>query len=133
MEPIPTAEPTKPFRVQARLRSFTYAFRGIRFTVLSQHNAWIHAAATVVVVLAGVHFRISRSEWCLVILASAAVWIAEALNTAVEAIADATHREFHPLIGRAKDIAAGAVLIAAIAALGVGILVFGPYLRSSSS
>ena len=93
----------------------------------SQHNAWIHAAATVAVLAAGFLLGISRTEWCLVILAGAAVWTAEALNTAFEHLADATTKEFHPIIGQAKDVAAGAVLVTAVAAVAIGVLVFGPY------
>jgi diacylglycerol kinase (ATP) len=97
-------------------------------TLRSQHNARIHAAATVAVVIAGYLLGISRIEWCLIVLACAAVWTAEALNTALEFLADATTTEFHPLVGQAKDVAAGAVLATALAALIVGGLVFGPYL-----
>jgi len=98
-------------------------------TLRSQHNAWVHAAATVAVVGAGLLFQISRLEWCMVVLACAAVWTAEALNTAFEYLADATTRDFHPVIGQAKDVAAGAVLMTAIAAAVVGVLVFAPYIR----
>ena len=118
----------RPFELRARIRSFTHAGRGIWLTLVSQHNAWIHAIATLVVVLAGYLLGISRIEWCLIVWACAAVWTAEALNTAVELLADATTREHHPLIGQAKDVAAGAVLITAVAALITSALVFGPYL-----
>jgi diacylglycerol kinase len=67
-------------------------------------------------------------EWCMIVLACAAVWTAEAMNTAFEYLADATTKEFHPVIGHAKDVAAGAVLITAIAAVVIGVLVFGPYI-----
>src|SRR4051812_33311100 len=117
----------RPFKVSDRLRSFTYAGQGIWLTLASQHNAWIHAAATLAVSLAGYLFAISRVEWCLVVLACAAVWTAEALNTAVEFLADAATQEHHPLIGHAKDVAAGAVLITAVAAVIIALLVFGPY------
>lgn len=117
----------KPFQVEARVRSFKYAGRGLWLTLKSQHNAWIHAVATIVVIIAGLWFGISRAEWCLVVLASAAVWTAEALNTAIELLADATCKEVNPLIGQAKDIAAGAVLITAIAAVITAVLVFRPY------
>jgi diacylglycerol kinase (ATP) len=118
----------KPFELTSRIRSFRYAGRGIWLTLKSQHNAWIHAAATIIVLIAGYLLGISRQEWCLIILACAAVWTAEALNTAIEYLADATTNGFHPLIGQAKDVAAGAVLITATAAIVVGVLVFGPYL-----
>ncbi len=118
----------RPFEFTGRIRSFRFAGRGMGLTLRSQHNAWIHAAATVAVVIAGYLLGISRTEWCLIVLACAAVWTAEALNTAFEFLADATTREFHPLVGQAKDVAAGAVLVTALAALIVGVLVFGPYL-----
>lgn len=116
----------KPFQFSARIRSFRYAGHGIWLMLKSQHNAWIHAAATVVVVLAGFVFGITRTEWCIIILTCAAVWMAEALNTAIEFLADSTTKEFHPMIGKAKDVAAGAVLITAIAAVLIGVLVFAP-------
>jgi len=93
----------------------------------TQRNAWIHAAATVAVVALGIFAGLSRMEWCVIVLACAGVWCAEALNTAVEFLGDAVTREQHPLIGKAKDAAAGAVLVAAIAAVIAGIFVFGAH------
>lgn len=118
---------SRPFEFTGRVRSFKYAAQGIALTLRSQHNAWIHAAATVFVVAAGFLFGISKVEWCLIVLACVSVWTAEALNTAFEFLADATTTEFHPLIGKAKDVAAGSVLITAIGAVVIGILVFFPH------
>lgn len=115
------------FQIKSRIRSFKYAFRGIGIMVRSQHNAWIHALATALAVGAGLYFRIGRTDWIWLVLAIMAVWTAEALNTAFELLADATAPGFHPLIGKAKDVAAGAVLIAAIGAAVVGIVVLGPH------
>jgi diacylglycerol kinase (ATP) len=116
-----------PFSLAARLRSFVYAGRGIRTMLRSQHNAWIHAAATLTVAAAGLTLQISRADYCVLILAVVAVWMAEALNTAFEFLCDVASPEFHPLVEKAKDVAAGAVLLAAIGAALVGILVFAPY------
>jgi diacylglycerol kinase (ATP) len=116
------------FSVAARLRSFSNAFRGISFMLRTQHNAWIHAVATVAAVAAGSALRISRGEWLAVALAIVAVWTAEALNTALEALCDVASPEFHPLVERAKDVAAAAVFISAIGAIVIGLLVFGPRL-----
>ena len=116
------------FQFAGRLRSFRYAGRGIWLTLKSQHNAWIHAVATIIVLIASYVLGISRLEWCLIVLACAAVWAAEALNTSLEHLADATTKDFHPIIGKAKDVAAGAVLITAIAAVVVGVLVLGPHI-----
>ena len=99
--------------------------RGLVLLLATQRNARIHALATVAVVAMGVVAGLSRVEWCLIVLACAGVWCAEALNTAVEFLGDAVTRERHPLIGRAKDVAAGAVLVTVIAAMVVGLVVFG--------
>jgi len=113
--------------LNGRLRSFGHAFRGLKVLLQTQQNARIHAAATVMVVAAGALFAISPAEWALVALAVASVWAAEALNTAIEFLVDLASPEFHPLAAKAKDVAAGAVLVAAIGSLAVGVLVFGPY------
>ena len=111
-----------------RLRSFGHAFRGLAILLRTQHNARIHAAATVMVVAAGALFGISPAEWALIALAIVCVWVAEALNTAIEFLVNLASPEPHPLAGKAKDVAAGAVLVAAIGSVIVGALVFGPHL-----
>jgi diacylglycerol kinase (ATP) len=117
----------RPFQFTGRIRSFHYAIAGILRMIRCQHNAWIHAVATLLVIGAGFFLRISRADWCWVILAICIVWTAEALNTAFEFLADAASPEFHPLVRDAKDVAAGAVLITAIASTIIGLLVFWPY------
>lgn len=110
-----------------RIRSFRCAIKGILVMISSQHNAWIHAAATVVVAFLGLYFQLARSEWCWIILATISVWTAEALNTAFEFLSDVASPEFHPLAEKAKDVAAGAVLIAAIGSVFIGLIIFGPH------
>lgn len=117
----------QPFRLADRLRSFAYACAGIRTLLSTQHNAWIHAMATVLVIAAGAYFRLAAADWLWLVLAISMVWTAEAFNTALELLADAVTREHQPLIGQAKDVAAGAVLLAALAALIIGVLVLGPH------
>jgi diacylglycerol kinase (ATP) len=114
------------FSISARLRSFQHAIRGMGIMLRTQHNAWIHALATVAALVAGLALGISRGEWLAILLSIMAVWVAEALNTAFESLCDVASPEFHPAVERAKDVAAGAVLIAAIVAVWVGVLVFGP-------
>src|SRR5215510_12972009 len=109
-----------------RIRSVRFALRGVRTMVASQHNAWIHAAATVVVVAAGLTVGLPASSWAWLVLAIGSVWIAEALNTAFEFLTDVASPDFHPLAEKAKDVAAAAVLLAAIGAVVIGGLVFGP-------
>jgi diacylglycerol kinase (ATP) len=111
-----------------RLRSFGHAFRGLTVLLQTQHNARIHAVATILVVAAGVLARISLTEWVLIALAVVCVWATEALNTSIELLVDLVSPDLHPLAAKAKDVAAGAVLIAAIGSLIVGVLVFGPHI-----
>jgi diacylglycerol kinase (ATP) len=92
----------------------------------SELHLQFHAVATVAVVGLGFYFNLTSTEWMLVALAVGTVWTAELANTAIEALTDLVSPEYHPLAGKAKDVAAGAVLMAAIAALVVGLLIFGP-------
>jgi len=110
-----------------RLRSVRYALRGIRIMVASQHNAWIHAGATVGVAIVGLLLHLSAAEWCWIVLAIVSVWTAEALNTAFEFLTDVASPTFHPVAGKAKDVAAGAVLLSAIGSVIIGLLVLGPH------
>ena len=112
--------------VRSRLDSFRFAARGILAMLTSEPNARIHAIATGLVVAAGFGFGIERGEWLAVALAIGAVWTAEGFNTAFEALCDVASPEQHPRVERAKDVAAGAVLLAALAALAVALIVFGP-------
>jgi diacylglycerol kinase (ATP) len=118
------------FSLSGRLKSMGHALDGIRTLLRDQHNAWIHALATVAVLAAGFYFYVSSTEWIALILAITIVWVAEALNTALEYLCDVVSPEFHPLVRRSKDIAAGAVLIAAMGAAAVGLIVFLPHVRS---
>ncbi|GAB3826828.1 diacylglycerol kinase family protein [Hymenobacter jeollabukensis] len=119
-----------PQRHRARWRhevaSFGYAIQGIREALLSEPHLRFHALATAVVVALGAWLHVSRHDWALLALAVGAVWAAELMNTAIETIIDLVSPDFHPLAGRAKDVAAGAVLLMALAAGVVGLLVFGP-------
>lgn len=96
----------------------------------TQHNAWIHAVATLGALAAGSILEIGAGEWLALVLAIVAVWTAEALNTAFESLCDVASPEFHPMVERAKDVAAGAVLISAIGAVFIGLLVFAPKLAA---
>jgi len=116
------------FSFRARLRSFRYAFKGLHVLLQTQHNAWIHLAVAIAVVAMGVFWQFTRFEWCAIVFAIFLVLIAEAFNSALEFLADHISPEFAPLIGKAKDLAAGAVLLAAIGAVIIGLLIIGPHL-----
>ena len=109
------------------MASFGHSVRGVGAALRSEVHMRFHAVATAAAVGVGFYFGITRVEWALVALAVAGVWTAELLNTAIEALTDLVSPDYHPLAGKAKDVAAGAVLLAAIGALAVGLLVFGPY------
>jgi diacylglycerol kinase (ATP) len=110
----------------ARVQSFRDAFRGVGALLRTQPNAWLHALATAAVCALALWLRVDRADWIWLVAAIAAVWTAETLNSALEALADAAHPAPHPLVGRAKDLGAAAVLIAAAGAAAVGLLVLGP-------
>ena len=116
------------FTIRGRLQSFRHAWYGLALMLRSQHNAWLHAFASLCVLGAGMLFGLKDGEWCWIILAIMAVWTAEALNTALEFLADAATPEFHPLVKCAKDVAAGGVLISSLGAVAIGLLVLGPHL-----
>jgi diacylglycerol kinase len=109
-----------------RIKSFQYAFAGWWYVLRTQRNAWIHALFSVAITIMGLWLRISALEWAILILTYMAVWMAEFMNTALEAIVDMTMPHPHPLARVAKDVAAAAVLIGAIGAIFIGLLILGP-------
>jgi len=121
----------KEFSLIKRSKSFAHAGRGVWLFVKTTHNAWIHGLVLLIVILLGVYFRISHFEWILLVLVSGFVLVAEAFNTAIEIDIDLTSPEYHPYARDTKDVAAGAVLIAAITAAVIGLFIFIPYLSSA--
>jgi diacylglycerol kinase len=119
---------SEPFSTSRRVASFGFAIRGIAFMLKTQHNAWIHAVASIVTCAVGFWLELDTTEWCWIVVAMMAVWTAEGINTALERLADAVTTDPNPLIGQAKDASAGAVLIAAAGAATIGLLVMGPHL-----
>ncbi len=114
--------------LQKRLASFRYAWQGIRYLFQSQVNARIHAVAAVLVVTAGIVCGISPQEWLAIVISVVLVIALEAVNTALETLTDLVSPGNHPLAGKAKDLAAAAVLLAAIGAVVVGLIIFVPRL-----
>lgn len=110
------------------IRSFRPALAGLLWALKTQRNLQVHAAAAILTVAFGVWLNIALWEWCVVILAAGMVLTAELLNTALEVLADRVTQEREEAIRRVKDTAAAAVLLAALAALTVGLLIFLPKL-----
>lgn len=112
-------------RLARRAQTFGHAFRGIGSMIRTEYNARAHLLAAALVVAGGLALEIDRFEWMILVLTISGVLSLEAVNTAIEALCDAVHPEQHPEIGRAKDVAAGAVLIAALGAVVIALLIFG--------
>lgn len=112
--------------ISSRFHSFCHAFRGWWHVLRTQRNAWIHAVIATVVFALSLWLRLEARDWAIIILTTAMVFTAEFLNTAIEAVVDLASPQKHPLAKVGKDVGAGAVLIAAIAAVLIGLLVLGP-------
>ncbi len=116
------------FSIRSRIKSFAFAIDGIRRFIYREHNARIHAAATIAVIIVARVVGVSYMEAVALTIVVAAVWVTEMLNTCVEKLCDLVTLERHPEIKFIKDLAAGAVLVAAIAAVITGLFIFIPKL-----
>ena len=112
--------------LKKRIESFKFAFAGIRHFIKSEPNVIIHLLAALIVIICGFFFSINKVEWCLVIFAIGLVLSAEAFNTSIEYLTNLVSPDYHELAGKTKDVAAAAVLLAAIAAAIVGLIIFLP-------
>ena len=110
------------------IKSFRYAIRGVGKVIKYENNAKVHLMATVAVIAAAFYLKISFRDWCLLLIAIALVWITETINTAIEKLVDLVSPNQNEKAGTIKDIAAGAVLIASIIAVTIGVLVFINYI-----
>lgn len=109
------------------LKGFAYAFQGIIYCIKNERNMRIHTVAALYVLIFARFFAFTREEYALLLLTIGGVMSAEAMNTAVENLADKVSSEKNPLIKAAKDTAAGAVLILAVISIGVALFLFGKY------
>jgi diacylglycerol kinase len=116
----------------ARLKSFGYAFAGLRTLVREEPNARIHLVAATLAIVAGLVLNITIADWRWVVLSIGLVLAAECANTAVERTCDVASSAYHPLVKAAKDVAAGGVLLSALTALVIGAMTFWPYLTDTS-
>lgn len=114
------------FSLRKRLKSFVFAFNGIKNLVYKEHNARIHFLALFCAVGLGIFFNIELTEWIAIIIVSGMVILSELFNTAIEQLADFVEPEWNSKIGLIKDLSAGAVLVSVIISLVVGGLIFIP-------
>jgi len=112
--------------ILSRLTSIKHAFHGWWYVMQTQRNAWIHGAVAAAVLLLGLWLGLPPRDWAVLIITIAMVFAAEFINTAIEAVVDLATQEHHPLAKAGKDVGAAAVLIAALAAVLVGLLILGP-------
>ncbi len=116
----------KQFSFRARMNSFRYAWEGIYNFFANEHNAWLHLAATIAVVMAAWYFKVSQSEVIALIIVTGFVWVAKIFNTAIEKIMDLMTPEYHPKVKLIKDMSAAGVLLAAFVAVLTGAFIFIP-------
>ena len=121
---------TENFSLLARLKSFRAAGHGFIILLRDEHNARVHLVVTLLVIIGAIALDATRHDWIVLMFAIALVWLAEALNTAVENLADRVTLQRDPLIAKAKDVACFAVLVASLFAATAGLLVFIPLLRA---
>ena len=112
--------------ITSRVAAFGHAFRGWWYVLKTQQNAWIHSLFATGVVLVGLWVGLKPIDWAVIVLAIAMVFTAEFINTAIEAVVDLASPVHHPLAKVGKDVGAGAVLVAALAGIVIGLLVIGP-------
>ena len=112
--------------ITSRLQSFKHAFHGWGHVLRTQRNAWIHSAIASVVFILAIWLRLPPRDWAVIILTTALVFGAEFVNTAIEAVVDLASPNKHPLAKIGKDVGAAAVLVAALAAILIGLLILGP-------
>ncbi|HET6598173.1 MAG TPA: diacylglycerol kinase family protein [Anaerolineales bacterium] len=110
----------------SRATAFGHAFRGWWYVLKTQHNAWIHLVFATVVILVGLWVGLQPFDWAVIVLTIAMVFTAEFINTAIEAVVDLASPVQHPLAKVGKDVGAGAVLVAALAGIVIGLLIIGP-------
>ena len=115
-----------PFQFRNRLKSFIYAFKGVKFVFLSQHNMWIHIVLAFIAVILGFVLGINIFEWVAVIFSIGFVITMEIFNSAIETLVDLISPNYNEKAGKIKDMAAGAVLISAITAVIIGAIIFIP-------
>lgn len=116
-----------------RAQSFRYALAGFWHAVRTQHNVWIHLSIASAVVLMAIWLQLPARDWAILVLTMALVLAAEFFNTALEALVDLASPDTHPLAKTAKDVSAAAVLVAALAAVTIGLLLLGPPLWAKIS
>jgi len=117
---------TSKFSIINRIKSFGFAFNGLKLIFKTEHNLWIHSFATIVVIILGFYLNVNLIEWCVLVFAIGFVFVAEIVNSAIEYITDIVSPEININAKNIKDIAAAAVFVASLSAYIIGLIVFIP-------
>jgi undecaprenol kinase len=110
------------------LTSFSYAISGIIIALRSEKNMRFHLFCSIIVIMVSYYFSITKTEWLFILVAIGGMFALELVNTSIERVVDLVTAEYHPLAKQAKDLAAGAVFVYAICSVGIGMVIFLPYL-----
>ena len=124
--PTVSRDDLKKKGINRLFKSFKYAYEGLKYAFKYEQNILVHFLATILVIIAGIFFIISMTEWLVLTLIIGLVIATELINTSIEATIDLVTKEVHPLAKVAKDTAAAAVLIFGITALIIGLIIFVP-------
>lgn len=114
------------FSLTARLKSFLYAFNGLKILFRTEHNAWIHTISAMIAIVMGFAFKLSIFEWCFIVIAIGIVFMAEIVNTSIEYLTDFVSPGMDSTAKKVKDLAAAAVFISSLTSLAIGMLIFLP-------
>lgn len=117
-----------PFSIKSRLKSFKHSFAGLHTLIKEEHNSRVHLVAAIVVIVMGFVLKVTTVEWLVLALTIAFVIVVEIINSSIENLADAITEDYNLNIKKAKDMGAAAVFVSAVAAVIVGVIIFGPKL-----
>lgn len=121
---------TKRFSIHSRLKSFSFAFNGLKLFFRTQHNSYIHLTAAAFVIILGFTLKVNHYEWCFLILSISSVFITEAFNTSIEFLTNLVSPEYNEKAKKVKDVAAAGVLLSAIVSVIIGAIIFIPKIIS---
>lgn len=121
-----TSKRDQKFSLEKRIKSFSFAWNGLKVLFTEEHNARVHLAVTLVIITLGLAFEINISEWIFLFIIIALVFVCEILNSAIENLCDLVSPAYNEYIKKAKDLGAAATLVSAIIAAIIGLLIFVP-------
>ena len=117
---------TDKFSISKRQKSFSYAFNGLKYLIKYEHNFRIHLFAAIFIIIIGFVFKLTLTEWSILLIIISIVFITEIINSSIECLADFISPEYSEFIKKVKDLSSSAVLVAALVSIIIGIIIFLP-------